>query len=113
MSTWGMFMSSIKTTRRFPGGGPNVSLVRFSTFASRVLWTSIEEVREEKLIFSSRFLSGDKSRRKFWIVALFEVPLSPTKTTGLFIAAWTDSNQVVRVVSTVGTRISWKERSGL
>lgn len=34
-------------------GGPYVSLVRFSTFASKFLWISIEVVREEKLAINT------------------------------------------------------------
>lgn len=41
--------------------------------------------------------------RKFCVVAVLEVPDSPTRTTGCFIFTICSSNQVVRVVSTVGT----------
>lgn len=34
-------------------GGPYVSLVRFSTFASKFLWISIDVVREEKLTINT------------------------------------------------------------
>lgn len=51
-STCGMFMSSIKQAIFLPIGGPYVSLVRFSTAASRVRCTSSDEVLDEKLIFS-------------------------------------------------------------
>ena len=36
-----------------PGGGPYVSLVLFSTLASKFLWTSMEVVREEKFTFNN------------------------------------------------------------
>ena len=55
--TCGMFISSIKMSRRFPGGGPNVSLVLFSTLASRLRCTSRDVVREEKLTIRSRYVS--------------------------------------------------------
>ena len=51
--TFGMFMSSMKTSSLFPGGGPKLSLVLFSTLDSSVRCTSIEDVREEKFMFSS------------------------------------------------------------
>lgn len=41
-------MSSINAAIRLPIGGPNVFLVRFSTDASMVRWTSSDEVRDEK-----------------------------------------------------------------
>ena len=50
-----MFKSSMNTISLFPGGGPNVSLVLFSTLASRLRCTSIEVVREEKLMFRSSY----------------------------------------------------------
>ena len=46
-------MSSMKTMRRFPGGGPYVSLVLFSTLASKLRCTSREVVLLEKFMFSS------------------------------------------------------------
>lgn len=52
-TTFGMFMSSMNTSRRLPMGGPYVSLVRFSTFVSKFLWMSREVVREEKLTVST------------------------------------------------------------
>lgn len=51
-STCGIFMSSMKQATFLPMGGPNVSFVRFSTAASRVRCTSIEDVLDEKLIFN-------------------------------------------------------------
>ena len=51
--TCGMFMSSMNTINRLPGGGPNVSLVLFSTLASKLRWTSILVVRDEKLMLSN------------------------------------------------------------
>lgn len=51
--TLGMFMSSMNTSRRFPMGGPYVSLVRFSTLASKFLWMSMDVVREEKLTINT------------------------------------------------------------
>ena len=51
--TCGMFMSSMKTMSRLPGGGPYVSLVRFSTLASKFLCTSRDVVRLEKLMLKS------------------------------------------------------------
>lgn len=52
-TTFGMFMSSMNTSRRLPMGGPYVSLVRFSTFVSKFLWISRDVVREEKLTVST------------------------------------------------------------
>lgn len=43
----------MKMMRRFPDGGPYVSLVRFSTFASKFRWTSMDVVRLEKFMFNS------------------------------------------------------------
>ena len=45
-------MSSINAAIFFPIGGPNVSLVRFSTDASIVLCTSNDDVRDEKFKFN-------------------------------------------------------------
>ena len=59
--TCGMFISSMKTIRRLPGGGPYVSLVRFSTFASKLRCTSSDVVRLEKFMFSSSCKSKDQS----------------------------------------------------
>lgn len=50
-------MSSMKINRRLPGGGPYVSLVLFSTLASRFLCTSRDEVLLEKFMFSSIYNS--------------------------------------------------------
>lgn len=47
------------------------------------------------LVSSLRFL------RKFWVVAVFEVPDSPTNSTGCLILTRRSSIQAVRVVSTV------------
>lgn len=41
--------------------------------------------------------------RKLWMVAVFEVPDSPTNSTGLFIFTICSRIQLVLVVSTVGT----------
>lgn len=41
--------------------------------------------------------------RKFWVVAVLEVPDSPTSTTGRLIFTICSSSQLARVVSTVGT----------
>ncbi len=41
--------------------------------------------------------------RKFWMVAVLEVPDSPTSTTGLFTFTICSNSQLARVVSTVGT----------
>ena len=46
-------MSSTKMRSRLPGGGPYVSFVRFSTFASRFRCTSSDVVRDEKLMFNT------------------------------------------------------------
>jgi hypothetical protein len=46
-------MSSMKISNLLPGGGPYVSLVLFSTFASKFLCTSTAIVLEEKFTFSS------------------------------------------------------------
>ena len=46
-------MSSMNTINRLPGGGPDVSLVLFSTLASKLRWTSILVVRDEKLMLSN------------------------------------------------------------
>ena len=56
--TFGMFMSSMKTSSLFPGGGPKLSLVLFSTLDSSVRCTSIEDVREEKFMFSRSCWEG-------------------------------------------------------
>ena len=41
--------------------------------------------------------------KKFWVVAVLEVPDSPTRTTGLLIRTICSNSQPARVVSTVGT----------
>ena len=45
-----MFRSSMKTSSLFPTGGPYVSLVLFSTLASRFLCRSMEVVLDDKLM---------------------------------------------------------------
>lgn len=58
-----MLMSSTKARIFFPIGGPNVSLVRFSTDDSMMRWTSKEEVLEEKFRLSVMLTSGERLRR--------------------------------------------------
>lgn len=58
--TFGIFMSSIKIRSLFPMGGPQVSLVLFSTLASRFLCRSNDVVLEEKLM--TRVLWEQKER---------------------------------------------------
>lgn len=50
--------------------------------------------------------------RKFAVVADFEVPVSPTSTTGLLMLTMSSSSHVVLTVSTVGTKISENFFSG-
>ena len=50
--------------------------------------------------------------RKLAVVALLDVPVSPTSTTGLLMFTISSSSHVVRTVSTVGTRISLNVLSG-
>lgn len=52
---------------------------------------------------SLTFVSGFSFLSKFWVVAVLEVPDSPTRTTGCLIFTIFSRSQVVRVVSTVGT----------
>lgn len=79
-----MFISSINTKIRFPGGGPYTSLVHFSTLLSIYLCTSIEDVREEKFMLITILVSVSKLLTYACVVAVFEVPVSPIKQTGRF-----------------------------
>ena len=47
-------MSSMNTINLLPGEGSNVSLVTFSTLASKLRWTSILVVHDEKLMLSNK-----------------------------------------------------------
>lgn len=52
---------------------------------------------------SLTFVSGFSFLSRFWVVAVLEVPDSPTRTIGRLIFTIFSRSQVVRVVSTVGT----------
>ena len=62
--TCGIFISSINTISRFPIGGPYSSLVLFSTFASKFLWTFIEVVRDEKFMLRTSCCDASKLLKK-------------------------------------------------
>ncbi|RNA15602.1 hypothetical protein BpHYR1_015875 [Brachionus plicatilis] len=68
----------MKTTNFLPGVGPYESLVLFSTLASKVLCTSIEVVLDEKLTLSTTLMSEFSFLKKLSVVAVFDVPDSPT-----------------------------------
>ena len=56
--------------------------------------------------------SESRSRMKSCMVAVFEVPVSPTRRTGCLLLTMSSRSQRVRTVSTVGTRISLNFLSG-
>mmetsp|Transcript_24010 Transcript_24010/g.78157 ORF Transcript_24010/g.78157 Transcript_24010/m.78157 type:complete len:343 (+) Transcript_24010:668-1696(+) len=106
-----MLRSSIKTRRRFPIGGPYVSLVRFSTEASSERCTSIEVVRDEKLMLSKLFVWPSRLPRYCAMVTVLAVPLSPTRSTARPWSMMVCTSHVVRTVSTVGTMMEAKRPS--
>ena len=81
VSTRGMFRSSTKTSSFLPAGGPYVSLVRFSVESSIAICTSIELVRELKLMPSDVQWSGLRPSRYLAMTVVLAVPDSPTKST--------------------------------
>ena len=97
---------------RFPAGGPYESFVRFSTMSSTPRCTSIDVVRLEKFIPSKTFFWMSRFARYLAIVTVFAVPLSPTNSTGFPAPQKQSRSQLLRTVSTVGTRMEANLASG-
>lgn len=70
----------MKTAKRFPSGGPNVSFVRFSMADSMTCWTSSDDVLDENIIL--RVFYEDETDLLIYEKKLQPQPRKLTKLSG-------------------------------
>mmetsp|Transcript_20165 Transcript_20165/g.36236 ORF Transcript_20165/g.36236 Transcript_20165/m.36236 type:complete len:262 (-) Transcript_20165:1955-2740(-) len=106
-----MLKSSMKATSFLPPGGAKTPFVRFSNLPSMVSWSELLEVWALKLMIMWLLSEGRFSRRA-WMIMVLPTPTLPTSMAWWKLRTRAEMTNRFRIVSTVGTRILKKGRSG-